>query len=196
MGQYYKVIFLDEAPQEGKDETIQAYSEPNIGFKLMEHSYQGHLFMKAIESLLIPQGIFYKTRLVWAGDYAKEEPASRNLYHLAEDSIQHDSFPLYDTYNPEEYPFLVNHTKKEYMDKRMISKFLMWEDDEEQQQIHPLSLLTAEGNGQGRGDYEGIHMELVGRWARDSISVEQSPPSDFNLLECNFLEEYMISDEV
>lgn len=193
MGQYYKVIFLGDKPEkEGQDEEIQAFSEPAIGYKLMEHSYQNHKFMKAIESLLIPQGAFYKTRLVWAGDYAKEESGSSNLFRLAEEAIQHDSFPLYKTYYPEDFPFLVNHTKKEYVDKQTISNFLFCKDDKELHQINPLSLLTAEGNGQGRGDYEGIHMELVGRWARDSISVEKTPPSNFTKLKCDFLEEHVI----
>lgn len=191
MGQYYKVIFLGDESEEGQDEIIRAYSASNSGMKLMEHSYQHHEFMKAIESLLIPQGVFYKTRLVWAGDYAEEEPDTANLYHLAEDSIYQDSFPLLNKYNPEDYPFLVNHTKKEYVDKRTISNFTFGMKNE-LEQIHPLSLLTAEGNGQGGGDYKGIYMELVGRWTRDSISVNATFPNEYTNLECDFLEEYMI----
>lgn len=38
--------------------------------------------------------------------------------------------------------------------------------------VHPLPLLTAEGNGRGGGDYheQNPDIELVGTWARDSIS--------------------------
>jgi hypothetical protein len=54
--------------------------------------------------------------------------------------------------------------------------------------IHPLSLLTAEGNGRGGGDYRGAHEDLVGSWARDVISVEREAPAGFTELECEFSE--------
>jgi hypothetical protein len=39
--------------------------------------------------------------------------------------------------------------------------------------LHPLPLLTAEGNGRGGGDFRGDDPQnLVGSWARDLISVE------------------------
>jgi hypothetical protein len=44
-------------------------------------------------------------------------------------------------------------------------------DDGDGWRIHPLPLLTCEGNGRGGGDYRG-ESDLVGRWSRDLISVE------------------------
>jgi len=75
MGQYYRVIFLDET---GK--TILNSWCPFIagcGSKLMEHAAVGNQFVAIIEHLLLHT----PTRVVWAGDYADKEPESdKNLY--------------------------------------------------------------------------------------------------------------------
>jgi hypothetical protein len=111
--------------------------------------------------------MFYKSRIVWAGDYADAEPNSdKNLHSMCEGK---DPFvyraPLVS------YTYLVNHTKKVYVKKNAG--------------LHPLSLLTAEGNGRGGGDYDGPNMEMVGTWARDVISMENEAP-DYTLIECVF----------
>jgi hypothetical protein len=54
--------------------------------------------------------------------------------------------------------------------------------------IHPLPLLTAEGNGRGGGDYRGNYNNLCGIWSRDSISVANEVPEGYTALECNFRE--------
>ena len=61
--------------------------------------------------------------------------------------------------------YLVNHDKKQFVDKTKVPK------DKDGWRIHPLPLLTCEGNGRGGGDFRG-ESELVGSWARDIISVE------------------------
>jgi hypothetical protein len=80
--------------------------------------------------------------------------------------------PHHDT---KDYPYLVNHTKKQYVDKR-------------KEEIHPLPLLTAEGNGAGGGDYRGDNEILCGDWARDVISIETEPPVGYEELLCKFRE--------
>lgn len=77
---------------------------------------------------------------------------------------------------------LVNHTKKEY--------FLMREQEPNEYDmiVHPLSLLTASGNGRGMGDYRGMNEEQVGRWSGDSISVEDEAPEGYTKLEFTFKE--------
>jgi hypothetical protein len=75
------------------------------------------------------------------------------------------------------YNFIVNHTKKQYVTKAG-------------RLFHPLSLLTAEGNGLGGGDYKGSCEDLIGIWARDLISVEMVPPADYSELACPFGKEY------
>jgi hypothetical protein len=71
----------------------------------------------------------------------------------------------------ESYTYIVNHTKKVYIEKKG--------------DFHPLPILTAEGNGRGGGDYNGPNMDLVGTWARDVISMEHEAP-DYTRIECEF----------
>ena len=47
--------------------------------------------------------------------------------------------------------------------------------------IHPLPLLTVEGNGRGGGDL-GQPPSWVGSWSRDVISVEEGVPEGFEQL--------------
>jgi len=186
MGQYYKTVFL------GREDTIHLDKTTTIpyeyirgwlcgynygdGVKLMEHSYLNSDFMAVVESLLRPGGIMYKTRLVWAGDYAdpdravfdaeRERAHEMTLYAACKMENQLVCRPLDKDVDVRDYvmthPYVVNHTKKMYVDKRKFTE------------IHPLPLLTAEGNGLGGGDYRGTDEEHVGTWARDVISVEKT----------------------
>jgi hypothetical protein len=167
MGQYYMAVILAE--KSGK-EYIRTYLNPtmyNNGMKLTEHSYSGNKFMNIVENLLGPNGMFYKSRIVWAGDYADCEPDSdKNLYSMCDGKSPFEyKEPLVS------YTYIVNHTKKVYVKKNT--------------KVHPLSLLTAEGNGRGGGDYDGPAMDMVGTWARDIISMENEPP-EYTLIECAF----------
>jgi hypothetical protein len=70
--------------------------------------------------------------------------------------------------------YVVNHTKKEFIDKNRVLK------DTDGYKIHPLPLMTCEGNGQGGGDFFGEDPKgLVGSWARDLISIEGQKPEGF-----------------
>ena len=158
MGQGYNAVILSD---DGK--IIRTWVNPhayNNGYKLIEHSYVSNNFVQAVESLICPTGMFYKSRIVWAGDYADEEPEGKNLNTLAEQNEDIHSFPR--NKDMSEYLYVVNHTKQEYMSKG--------------NGIHCLPLMTAEGNGRGGGDYYGQGEELVGTWARDVISVEKEVP--------------------
>jgi hypothetical protein len=148
----------------------------------MEHSYRKNDFVNAFETLIAdnPQ------RVVWAGDYADNEPDQTltvkeekelngikylvdveeevNLYCLCDDSTK-----IIPKARRKEYRFVINHTKKCYVDKRKIPKFNgNW-------QLHPLPILTCEGNGRGGGDFRG-ESSLIGLWARDLISVSDAEP--------------------
>ena len=153
MGQYYKPISLD------RREYVYAHTYDN-GLKLMEHSYVGNSFMRVVENLLAKERRWYKTRLVWAGDYADNEKGfGTNLYNLVTKEIK----PTKKEY----YRYIVNHSKRVYIDKREIRESVNgWK-------IHPLSLLTVEGNGRGGGDFRGED-DRIGMWARDVISMENS----------------------
>ena len=156
MGQYYLAVFLAE---DGK--YIRAFASPhnyNNGAKLIEHSYVGNTFMDAIEFMLSPSGMFYKSRLVWAGDYADPEESGDNIYTMAHQA----EHKMIDTNKKTGCRFILNHTKKLFINKDRL------------EDIHPLSLLMCEGNGRGGGDYHGSDEDKCGSWARDVISVESS----------------------
>lgn len=187
MGQYYKAIILGSA---GSKEFVRLWFSPfsfGNGCKLMEHSYINNRYVSAVENLLSPDGMFYMSRLVWAGDYAdKEADLDVNLYSLAledEDSPPSDlgrwsasKSQTVVSRSTECFRYIVNHSKKLFVDKEKLTS-----------NIHPLPLLTSEGNGRGGGDYGGSS-ELVGSWARDLISVERLAPCavEYKELVCDF----------
>ena len=161
----------------------------------MEHSWMKNPFVRFVEKQLM----ITPKRLVWAGDYADNEDPSTlspieikllsdetceysnskvikdkgvNLYTLAEivGKLTHDE-NVKDKYKheykevaPLNARYLINHDKKQFVDKTKTPK------DGDGWQIHPLPLLTCEGNGRGGGDFRG-DSPLVGLWARDKISV-------------------------
>jgi len=182
MGQYYKPIILGDTPKEGEHETVKAWMyshEYDNGLKLMEHSYQGNNFVATFEKQLTRRGEHYKSRVVWAGDYAGEEPGVKvisegkeydaNLYSLCNDENQIKP----KVSSTDDYPYIVNHTKKMFVDKNKVPEIEGWDGVK----IHPLPLLTSEGNGMGGGDFRGDdENEIVGSWARDVISVEKDSP--------------------
>jgi hypothetical protein len=161
MGQYYKAVFLKE-----NKKTVDTYFyswDYESGLKLMEHSWLLNPFVNAVETKLANN----PTRVVWAGDYADEEKNSKsNLYDRCNDKNKHSritDLPFVDAWN-KEYCFIVNHTKKEFVNKNHVPDNDGW-------RIHPLPLLTCEGNGRGGGDYHGED-PIIGSWSRDVISIE------------------------
>jgi hypothetical protein len=138
------------------------------GLKLMEHSWLKNDFVGAFESLLVgnPQHV------VWAGDYAeKDKGLKTNIHMRCKDNTKVMPADVHPTVVKEKY--IVNHDKKQFVDKSKVTDNDGWK-------IHPLPLLTAEGNGMGGGDFSGDDSnELVGSWARDLISIESKKPKGF-----------------
>lgn len=173
MGQYYKPVNVE------KKEFVYSHVY-DAGLKLMEHSYIGNHFVEAVEQLLMPTGAWHKASIVWAGDYADHEAgAEENLYTLAETELKPESKP-----RPLEFHYLVNYTKREVVDLNTIEK----DEDEYGFRIHPLPLLTCEGNGRGGGDFHGQDAR-IGTWARDSIGIEEGIPEGFSLINGQFKEQ-------
>lgn len=176
MGQYFKPIAVKE-----RGNPIIGWCSPydyGNGAKLMEHSWIGNDFVSSVESLLIPGGKWYKESIVWGGDYAdKESGTNETLYGMCTDKTKLKPKVKVD---PTEYRYIVNHTKKLFVDKARVpggrGEWTTWK-------IHPLPLLTAEGNNRGGGDYRGED-EIIGSWARNSISIETIPPAGYD--EINF----------
>lgn len=169
MGQYYQPTNLNTM------DYLSCYDYDN-GAKLMEHSYLGNNFMRAVEGLLSPNGKWYKCPLVWAGDYADpEEGTEDNIY-----TIGHKMKPDHRLPRAGNWRYIVNHTKKMFVDKHQL-KGTTWI-------IHPLSLFTCEGNGRGGGDFHGEDSR-IGTWARDIISVENHKPEGYEEIDGNFTED-------
>jgi hypothetical protein len=192
MGQYYTPIILKE---DKKTPIGFAYSHDfGSGLKLMGHSWMKNDFVGFIESLLKRGMPFHKSSIVWAGDYADEEPFESipkqvidslvvsgydlaglqkdgaNLQSIAEHSapkLRPNTHKIEDfkIHKASETRYLVNHDKKQFVDKTKVPT------DSDGWKIHPLPLLTCEGNGRGGGDFRG-ESDLVGSWARDTISIE------------------------
>lgn len=189
MGQYYKPISLTQ-----RNEVRNWVYSHNIkerfkredgkvfmmgsGLKLMEHSWLKNKFVQTVENLLIEGGDWYKKPLVWAGDYADLQGNEEvNLYGRAVDALQLD---IKGKSLPKKFIYIVNHTKKLYVDKTKVpggeGEWADWK-------IHPLPLLTAEGNGGGGGDYRGNDpKDIIGSWARNVISVEAVIPEGYEEL--------------
>ena len=85
--------------------------------------------------------------------------------------------------NLRESRYIVNHDKKEFVDKSTVPKIVGWGA-----KINPLPLLTCEGNNRGGGDFRGDEKGLVGSWARDVISLESKRPKGFKKLVFDLVE--------
>ena len=181
MGQYFNAVVL--APQrEDKVEILAAFKawDYENGVKQMEHSWIGNYYVETVERLFTPNGEFYKHRLVWAGDYGDFEPGyNNNLYYQADEYLRRGKCKKLD----KSFHYLVNHSKHEFVDKTKLPKNAHgW-------QVHPLPLLTAAGNEGAGGEYPQNYPDahLLGRWARDIISVEKEIPSNYQELNVGFL---------
>jgi hypothetical protein len=160
MGQYYKPVNLD------KKEFVYSHDYDN-GLKLMEHSWITNNFVAVVENLIKRGGAWYKNHIVWAGDYAEHEPKRKvNIYRLMSDKnkimpkdINHDN----------KLRFLKNLDTREFVDIKKVPNKDGWT-------IHPLPLLTCEGNGQGGGDFFGEDKGLIGKWARNRVTIQKSKP--------------------
>lgn len=195
MGQYFRPVILDDT---GKIVAHFDTHEYGNGYKLMEHSYLDNQLVAAVESLLASDG---PRRVVWAGDYAENEPGTDINLHLipAGDPVRFEDAPGFGTASYLEpvkpnaklpvqvttasHPFIVNVDKQVYVDKRDVPAIPGWLD----MHVHPLPLLTAEGNGGGGGDYRG-EWPHVGTWARDHIYVTATQP-DFPKLDVSRINE-------
>ena len=188
MGQYYILVVL--ADKKLDKEIIRMWTSPHIYgdfAKLTEHSYIESKYIQAVEYLISPEGMFYMSRIVWAGDYAdSEENEEGNLYSIAKNNEQKMLNP--DSFDTTCYRYILNHTKKLYVDKERMPPSQITDTFNKNTfgVIHPLPLLVSEGNGSGGGDYCGNNEELCGTWARDTISVEKTIPDGFEELVCDF----------
>ncbi len=178
MGQYYNILIKDN--NENYTLYDRSVNKKYMLAKLTEHSWIRNSFMDSFCNVLINNPV----KIAWVGDYADEihnyeipnnidKELLEDIYNktykeLKSNTISYLKFD-YDKY------LLVNHTKKIYID---LKKYIE-ANDNDGWCLHPLSLLTALGNGLGGGDYHGINENLIGSWAWDKISLENK--LDFNI---------------
>ena len=175
MGQYYKPINVDKMQYLLSDD----YGN---GRKLMEHSWIGNSFVATVELLIKKGGAWFGNRIIWAGDYADKEPdTEETLYSLVKNKIKPK-----EQMRKKKYRFLVNLDKKEYVNMSKVPKCgAEWMGTRNVWKIHPLPLLTCEGNGRGGGDYHG-ESPLIGSWARCRIIIQTKKPSNKDFKEIIF----------
>jgi hypothetical protein len=175
MGQYYKPACINEFGNPVKGWVCS--HDYHSGLKLMEHSWMLNPFVSAVEGLLVEGGDWYKKLIVWAGDYAEPESnTDKNIYSLCSDKTK----VIPKMIEPLTYRYILNHTKNQFVDKMNVPDNDGW-------RIHPLPLLTCEGNGRGGGDYRG-ESDLVGSWSRNKISVSNEVPEGFTELKFDLVE--------
>lgn len=160
MGQYYKACV--RAKQGRIFKSFRTWDTDN-GAKLMEHSYFKNNYVDSIMSQILNS----PKHIVWAGDYADNEPGKEeNLYFLSKECKMPRMKPYIDSVR-----YLVNITKHQFVDLEKAEKTNKIKYSWGSYSIHPLPLLTADGNGRGGGDYWGVNQEeLVGSWRGDLIA--------------------------
>lgn len=176
MGQYYCGVVLNSKKKNFKNKDkvatwLSSYDYYN-GAKLMEHAYIGNNYVGAFETLINKEnGPYAGYPIIWAGDYADEEPYPYNgekvtLYTLAGEEKK--ASPA----TPRHYRYLINEDKKRFIDMNKIK------ERKDGLKIHPLPLLCADGNGRGNGDYYGKNQRYVGSWKRNIVVVSDIRPDD------------------
>ena len=193
MGQYYKQAIEQDGNLDIFD--TQTVNDWN-GRKLMEHSWIGNSFMDAISERIHNK----PANIVWCGDYADEPQDFVTIDWINYETI----YPKYgrEPQRLEELPeifyyshkYLVNHTKKCYVDFYLhMSKC----KDKDGWILHPLSLLTAVGNGRGGGDYheDCADYYMVGAWAGNNIEITDKVPDEYELEDVRFSEDENYDDD-
>ena len=141
--------------------------------KLTEHSWINNHTMSCFSNIILRK----PTRVAWVGDYADQYDETDTVNNLTYNEILELHYQAWEkeskimTFRPllVKYLILVNWDKKEYV---IMYEYIEKSTTEDGWCLHPLSLLTALGNGFGGGDYRGINQDKVGSWCFDTISFE------------------------
>ncbi len=189
MGQYFTPVIVNAAAQ-----VVAALdpSEYGSGLKLFGHTRYDTNLMRAVELLLAADG---GARLVWAGDYAEDDPdTGTNLYFaaqprhfvrfagLVEDrdtattAVPGGALSGTRWGTGPAMRFVVNADRREYLDNHQLPA------DSDGYRRTPLPTLTCEGSGAPYSDF------TMGRWARQRIYLTATPPAaDYRLLTSGLL---------
>lgn len=191
MGQYYNILMKEENKNTvvyNRDLIVNGKKEYTMA-KLTEHSWWYNPMVNAIaEKIYLTNN---PVQVIWMGDYAcdfieENEEFNGITYNKLQKlyercwSDNKKTEPLFSTEFTLNDTYLVNHTKKQYIDCSLYYKNSVMKDD---WCLHPLPLLTCIGNGLGGGDYryptDNSTTDLVGTWAYDKISISDNPINDY-----------------
>ena len=201
MGQYYNILTKknDKYTLYSRSYKLTNGKTEYVPAKLTEHSWINNTCMSCFSNIILRK----PTQVAWVGDYTNQYEKDETingldyeqmdkLYHLAwDDNVKAKIMefrPLL-----VKYLTLVNWDKKQYVD---MYDYIEKSTTEDGWCLHPLSLLTALGNGFGGGDYHGINEDLIGSWCFDTISFEscdieeQLQNEGFEKLDIEFKEKY------
>jgi hypothetical protein len=171
MGQYYKALIAQ------KDLSVQSDTKYKFkvyewAWKMMEHSWYGNRFMWRIEKILSE----CNWNVWWVWDYSQMAPLCRDwLIEDTEDETYDDEHSEWYVleHKANNYYYLVNHTKKEYisMTRQETNPKLFCSGDE--WVVHPLSLLCRVDTEEAWWDYHSMYpnYDKQGYWAGDKIAV-------------------------
>ena len=168
MGQYYMASLVDE---KSNIKTLNPHEYDN-GMKLMEHSYIGNNYMAAVMNEMNETPY----RVYWLGDYADIKDFKNKTHKLyAKDRKkiwEEDRYRVHPegNWNWGEISYLINIDDKLYIKLKKYNPNA-WN-------VHPLSLLTAIGNGKGGGDYFAeLNNDKVGEWAGKKLMITKNHPN-------------------
>eukprot|EP01138_Halocafeteria_seosinensis_P009801 gb/GECG01010012.1/.p1 GENE.gb/GECG01010012.1/~~gb/GECG01010012.1/.p1 ORF type:complete len:186 (+),score=31.92 gb/GECG01010012.1/:1-558(+) len=180
MGQYYIVVNLAKQ---------QFLKPPSL--KLMEHSFLENQGVKCFFNLIADDWKFDKC--VWLGDYAPNPEMSYSDVHE-----QFEEIPL-ETAKP------IDRLERLYFVCEEAKQFISMDKyiEAHQEKKHPNgyiispTLLLADGNGLGNGDYQSSQGgEYIGNWAYKDIALLEKPPKDYTEILPRFNSPNEFHDEV
>ena len=213
MGQYYSPIILSDDKKKVWGWLYS--HDYDSGLKLMEHSWLKNDFVGAFESMLVgmPRRVVWAgdyadeeyTKTVRRKENKDELQRRKNLPEnkfkklKAEMITEELHVTLYDLCTDVnklkpagctvKERYIVNHDTKEFIDKRKVPISDTYTDEKTgkkyEYRIHPLPLMTCEGNNRGDGDFhinpsaKQGNTALIGTWARNLISVEAKKPKGY-----------------
>lgn len=182
MGQYYRFINLDKK---------EACDRNREFWKLTEHSYVGNYYCNDILSLINNE--WKGDRVLHVGDYAEENDISTTselIKKLNKEFNTKTPFYRYSYCFEDVKPnkvknnirYVYNLDKKEYIDlyEQPIMDTWFYDDTIGFNKLNSFALLTACGNGQGGGDYDGINNDKIGSWAGDHFESSEHKLNKYN----------------
>ena len=179
MGQYYITGIRKQ-----NNKRFKAY-ESDQGLKLMEHSYIGNFFMQFI----CKQIEDCPSYVIWCGDYfdpdediIKADCSSDTSGFDARLLWKHKSYE-WEWHDDDTFDYkgkyLVNLDAKTYLSfDEYIETCMLGKLRDPGWVVHPLSLLTANSNGKGGGDYyeEELNADVVGSWCDCLLVITSNKP--------------------